>query len=61
MRARSWSLQVGHEAARRRDDLLRSHARSSWRDRTKCAQLIGIEDGQRRQVRVVQVREQIVA
>jgi hypothetical protein len=53
-------LQVGHEAARGRDDLLRSHVRSSWRDRTMCAQLIVVEDREGGELRVVEVREYIV-
>jgi hypothetical protein len=50
-------LQAGHEVAGGRDDLLRIHVSSWWRDRSEGAQLVGVEDRERRKVRAVQVCE----
>jgi hypothetical protein len=53
-------LQAGHEIANGRDDLVRVHVGSSWRDWSECAQLVRVEVSDRRTVSGVQVRKYLV-
>jgi hypothetical protein len=53
-------LQAGHEVACGRDDLVRVHVGSSWRDSSECAHLVRVEVSDRRTVSGVQVRKHLV-